>query len=622
MNDEDIRTLTQEQLLLPETYTQVYDIGNTIERQAVLTKMRLRAKELKLTKEFDDFVKAFERLAKQMEKARREVEKEEPQVLKEHYTNFDSIDYPEMKCGPWIAHEGGIYIEDPRFGKVSACAHPIIPVERMRNVETGEEFVVIAFKRRGRWEQMKVKKGVIASAQKIIQLADYGVAVNSENARNLVRYLSDVDTLNDNDIKVSKSTSKLGWHGDEFMPYTDGLLFDGDARFKNLFNSITERGNLEAWLDHVRLIRGTGRHEPRIMLAASFASALIPLTGQLPFFVDLYGETEGGKTVTLMLAASIWANPAESQYIGDFKSTDVALEARADVLNNLPMILDDTSKTSQRIQMNFESVVYDLCSGKGKSRSNKALGLNRENHWSCCFLTNGERPLASYVSQGGAINRIIEVECLRDVFENPAETAELLKLNYGFAGKRFIEIVLEHRDEIPGIFNQYRDQLSGDNVMQKQVDAVAVILTADQLATEYLFQDGNDLRVDDVRDLLTDYSEVSDNERCYEYLIDKVRMNSARFDKDSNIEQWGIMKEGCAVFFNAAFNALCRSEGYSRKTFLAWALRSGKIEGDSLGNPTKVAKDQDGKSFRGVWLIIPEEGDGFMDVEDEDVPFI
>lgn len=86
--------------------------------------------------------------------------------------------------------------------------------------------------------------------------------------------------------------------------------------------------------------------EIKFLLAASFASVLVKVLGGLPFFVDLWGETEGGKTVTLMVAASVWANPDESRFIGDFKTTDVALEAKADVLNNLPMILDDTSKTS------------------------------------------------------------------------------------------------------------------------------------------------------------------------------------------------------------------------------------------------------------------------------------
>ena len=88
--------------------------------------------------------------------------------------------------------------------------------------------------------------------------------------------------------------------------------------------------------------------EVKFLLAASFSSVLVQVLGGLPFFVDLWGETEGGKTVSLMVAASVWANPDESRYIGDFKTTDVALEAKADMLNHLPMFLDDTSKTSAK----------------------------------------------------------------------------------------------------------------------------------------------------------------------------------------------------------------------------------------------------------------------------------
>lgn len=127
--------------------------------------------------------------------------------------------------------------------------------------------------------------------------------------------------------------------------------------------------------------------------------------------MDLWGETEGGKSVTLAVAASVWACPEENAYIKDYKGTDVGLEVICDLLNHLPLILDDSSKKNRKLEENFEGLVYDLCSGKGKTRSNKELSINRENHWKNCILTNGERPLSSYVTQGGAINRILELEC-------------------------------------------------------------------------------------------------------------------------------------------------------------------------------------------------------------------
>lgn len=215
-----------------------------------------------------------------------------------------------------------------------ACYHPILPVERLKNLETGEEQIKLAYKRNGRWNEIVVPKIMITSASKIVALSGRGIAVTSENAKLLVKYLADVENGNDDYIDVQYSTSKLGWIENEFIPYDTDIIFDGDSRFKQTFESVSERGNYETWLDHVKELRKSGRIEVKFLLAASFASVLVHLLGGLPFFVDLWGETEGGKTVSLMVAASVWANPDESRYIGDFKTTDVALEAKADMLNH------------------------------------------------------------------------------------------------------------------------------------------------------------------------------------------------------------------------------------------------------------------------------------------------
>lgn len=364
------------------------------------------------------------------------------------------------------------------------------------------------------------------------------------------------------------------------------------------------------------------------MMAASFASVLVSLLGGLPFILDLWGETEGGKTVSLMVATSIWANPDESAYIGDFKATEVALEAKADMLNHLPMILDDTSKTSSRIRDNFEGVVYDLCSGKGKSRSNKELGINRENRWKNCILTNGERPLNSYVSQGGAINRILEVECKDHVFVDPQETADLVKKHYGLAGKRYIEILKKLGvDEIRRIQKEFQAKLHDDEAMQKQSMSLAILLTADKIATDYLFKDGEYITLEEAKGVLINRNDLSDNERCYRYLQDKIAMNHQRFDVETKVEKWGILENGYAIIYNQAFKELCKSGGFSDKAFLSWADRQSLIETQG-GRMTKVKKVE-GNPVRCVFLKLNDklDEDGFESVEDmetieqEELPF-
>lgn len=327
-----------------------------------------------------------------------------------------------------------------------------------------------------------------------------------------------------------------------------------------------------------------------------------------------------------MLAASVWANPDDSVYIGDFKSTEVALETKADMLNHLPMILDDTSKVSSRIRDNFEGVVYDLCSGKGKSRSNKELGICRENRWRNCILTNGERPLNSYVSQGGAVNRILEVACGERIYEDPQETVDVLKKNYGLAGKRYIQILKDlGKDEIRRIQKEFQQQLYNDDVMQKQSVSLSILLTADKVATEHLFRDGEYITLEEAKEVLSTRNEVSDNERCYQYLKDKVAMNANRFvATDSSIERWGSKEESYAVFYNQAFKELCKAGGFSDKSFLVWANKRGllKTQGDRLTKVKRVA----GAPVRCVYLQLNEDidKDGFEPVyehEQENLPF-
>lgn len=564
---------------------------------------------------------------KKVDRETKQRKKQQQTAGMNNYTDFEGP-YENMYCGSWIAGETGIYAQNMATVEQIACYHPILPIERLKNLETGEEQIKLAFKRNGRWEEIIIPKTMITSASKIVALSGRGVAVTSENAKLLVRYLSDVENRNTAQIAVQYSSSKLGWIKKEFLPYDTEITFDGDSRFRQLFENIGEHGNRDKWYEHVKSLRQSGRMEIKLMLAASFASVLIHQIGALPFFVDLWGETEGGKTVTLMLAASVWANPAESAYIGDFKTTDVALEAKANMLNHLPMILDDTSKKNRRIEENFEGVVYDLCSGKGKTRSNRDIGINTESHWNNCILTNGERPLTSYVNQGGAINRILEIECGEKVYADPQHTADTLKQNYGFAGKDFVEVIKAMgADAVREIQKDFQRQLFDDEKMQKQSISLSIILTADKIATDALFKDGQYVSIDDAKKVLIDRNELSDNERCYRYILDKVAMNGTRFDADTACEKWGIIEHGYVFFYNQAFDELCKSGGFSKRSFQSWGVKKKVVQTDSKGNPTKQKKI-DGKNNRCVCLKLDDgisvDDNGFISVEEfnqEELPF-
>ena len=617
---EPLIKLDKNSILGEDIFVEIFDQEDEIAKARMILSLTDRASELGVKGKFEELLKAY----KKVDRENKRKEREKPITMLERWTNFDGP-YDNMFCGAWLAGEDGIYAQNDSQIDSVACYHPILPVERMKNMETGEEQIKIAYKRNRIWNEIIVPKTMVTSASKIVALSGRGISVTSENAKLLVRYLSDVENMNDSHIKVQYSTSKLGWIGEQFIPYDTDIVFDGDQRFRQAYDSVSAHGNWKLWQSHILKLRKSGRVEIKFMMAASFASVLVSLLGGLPFIVDLWGETEGGKTVSLMVATSIWANPDESAYIGDFKTTEVALEAKADMLNHLPMVLDDTSKTSSRIRDNFEGIVYDLCSGKGKSRSNKDLGINRENRWKNCILTNGERPLNSYVSQGGAINRILEVECGEHVFKDPQETAETVKKNYGLAGKRYIEALKSLGvEKIRRIQKDFQTKLYDDEAMQKQSISLAILLTADKIATDCLFKDGQYITLEEAKRVLINKNDLSDNERCYHYLQDKIAMNGQRFDISTNAEQWGTLEDGYAIIYNQAFKELCKNGGFSDKAFLSWADRKNLImtQGGRLTKVTRV----NGDPKRCVVLKLNEniDQDGFRKLEEyeqEELPF-
>lgn len=622
-----LNELTAETILSKEILTEVFDQEDELYRSELLASLGLRAAELRVKTEFREMVAVFKRIEKEMKRQERE-RKSQPCTL-DQWTNFIGP-YDNMQCKEWLAGENGICLRNPSTGytDILACYHPILPVERMKNLETGEEQIKLAYKRNGRWEEIIVPKTMVTSANKIVALSGRGIAVTSENAKYLVRYLADVENANEDHIAVQYSTSKLGWIRGGFLPYDTDIIFDGDARFRQIADSIGQVGSRNKWYEHVTELRRSGRIEIKFLLAASFSSVLVQPLGGLPYFVDLWGETEGGKTVSLMVAASVWANPDENAYIKDYKGTEVGLEAISDLLNNLPLILDDSSKKNRKIEDNFEGLVYDLCSGKGKTRSNKELGLNRENHWKNCILTNGERPLSSYVTQGGAINRILEVECGERVFCDPGGTAELVKYNYGHAGREFVDVLKDLGwEKVREIQQGFLRLLADDDKMQKQSLSLSIILTADKLATDYLFKDRQYIRLDEAREVLVDRNELSDNERCYQFILDKVAMNPARFDdKVENVEKWGSIENGYAIIHTAAFTALCKEGGFSRTSFLSWANRKSIIQVDRNGKRLDKLKSFKGNKVRCIFLKLNDntDKDGFVKVEDngqEQLPF-
>lgn len=356
----EIDELDEEKILSDELMDYLCAIRNCPDKLRMLSEIRQKAKKLKILRDFNAIYKL------------KEQELGEKPVVE---VTQNTIVFPEMKDLTYVSthynitDEGAIVEEVPKQGDVLVCYHPILPLERYSDVEDGIHRIKLGFYVDNKWRNIIVEKILISSNQAIINLSKIGVSVTSENARFLVRYLSEIENLNRDKVPIKTSISRLGWLRGEFIPYTAQYEYGGDTSFQCIFDSITSKGDYEKWKNELKKQRSHSK-TLRFMMAASFASPLLEFFQLTPFIVHLWGKSGTGKTITLMVCASIWGNPEMGKLLTSLNITEVALEARLGFLHSLPALFDEYQMAKDYYDKSFDNLIYKMTEGKGKDRSN------------------------------------------------------------------------------------------------------------------------------------------------------------------------------------------------------------------------------------------------------------
>lgn len=604
-------TLSVDSFAERDIYDEILEIEDDLDRQTAINKVRARAKELQTTKMFDDMLKSAQRAYAKIQK--REL-KNSSEVFGTMLTEFTALDKvlgsKQLNCGDWVADDDGVRLHSDK-GIMYACPHAIIISKTLRNIETGKYKAEIVYQLPGKTNSIRsfcVDRKTLASASKILDIADDGVIVTSLTAPLLVKYLADLQTLNPELVVEIPSTSRLGWvtgfDSDgkpikQFLPYQSKIEFD-NYEMMYLFNSIQPHGDSKEWYEHVKQIRAKQQPEVLINLAASFASVLVEPCGGLPFIVSLWGGTGIGKTVLLKLCTSIWANPKEGQYIASSKSTYVGTEQQLNILNSLPLMIDDMAQLTMQSDVNLQEIIYNVCAGQGKTRGKKEGNGTRVNtRWKNCTITNGERSFVDESMQGGAINRVIDIEASGDALfsgKDGSETIKIIDKNYGHAGDDFIYQITElGMESLLETYNEQYERVKkaaskkGVEKEDKQVAPMALILTADYLTEKYLFCDGVRINIDQAVDYLKNKGDISETETTYERILDLISVNEQHFSYDpktypepASISAWGCYldddKRYIAIIPDV-FKDLVGSNSLE-KTFKSWARRQGILDTD------------------------------------------
>lgn len=458
-----------------------------------------------------------------------------------------------------------------------ACSHPIYISKRFIDCLTGEIKLEITYSRDSELERLQsfiVPKSRITSSQSIVALANKGVSVSSTNAALLVNYLQDFEDTNYDQIVEIKSINRFGWIGKDFSPYVDGIEFDADDNYPELEQCVTKpKGTIEDWKEVVKSVRNSNKIAPKVALAASFASVLIEPLDALPFFVHFWGASGGGKTVSLMLAASVWGKPDVGSYIKTFNSTKVAQEILASTLYSMPVICDEL-QIKAGASDNFDSLIYELCEGSGKSRSNKQLGIQASRNWRNCFISSGEQPITGELSGGGAKNRVFEIECQDDLFSDPMKIVEAVKSNYGHAGREFVKALdIKTRKKIKSAQQSVFAEYSEKGFTDKQALAASIVVVAEAFYSTIILGEPPSFDAEDLEPYIATHDDVSQDLRAVEWLKGWIVKNWNKFDEDAP-EIYGLANTfGTVDIVAPVLREHCQKAGINYKKLVSYLDR-------------------------------------------------
>lgn len=596
-----------------EMFMEILEMSDQIERQKYIEAVRKKTTEVGRRREFDNLLKAWIQ--------------QHAQLIKQAESNVTQFtDAPlVLKCGKYKADDTGVKVaEVTKAGEIityTACPHPILPVERMVNIDTDTEKARLMFFKDGRWRSLCVDCNTIFNKSKISELADRGIIVTSENAKDLVKYLAEVVSLNAEEIPLYRSIGRLGWIEKEFAPYAENVKYDGDLDFQNVYDCVQEQGEFDIWLEHMEELRRY--KEIKIMLATSLASPLIEKVGALPFVLHLWGKTGFGKTVSLMIASSVWGNPDYGKLTRSMNMTANAMARTASFLYSIPFCADELQQIKDRWG-NYDNLIMYLCEGVDRGRAKARGGVEQLATWRNAFIFTGEEPVTKNNSGGGVKNRCIEIEVKEQIITNGNKTATIVKENYGHAGKKFIEYIQKIPDaEIQKTYKEIYNEIMGKvDTTEKQAYSMALILLADKYARESVLMHFKPLSIDDVKEYLTSAKSVDLSERAFDWLLGWIAENAIRFEEgnDNKGAIWGRFEKDGSVLINK--NVLLRAMNEQGFDFDAckkdWA-KNGRLIKNGRG---KFAHNTHCCGIRANFIKINPKETDFIEVdEEENMPF-
>lgn len=362
---------------------------------------------------------------------------------------------------------------------------------RVKDYETSIERIYL-YEKNGHDVKKLSFSFMLSKQNDALQLKDIGAGIDSSNLAKLLKEIKD----NYEQIPLQYMCQKLGWNGNAFV----GAEMVGKQKYflcretNSLKVSSPAESSLRVWTDLCSKVIKDNVYG-QIILATSFASALVEPLGKTTILMNLCGKSSIGKSTYEALATSVWSKPDDPRIHFSFSGTELGIIANLNDNFGVCVVIDDTSKSKLS---DFTDFIYEVENSQSRARLGKDHQPEPVSYWKTSVLLSSEISILGGCNKDkeGVLRRLFEFHLQQGDLTKDAQQANeiesVVKDHYGVSGLAFVRFILDNglQNDLEDMYAEQLEitrQKAGENgVEQGMAERSALILLAAQIANDAL----------------------------------------------------------------------------------------------------------------------------------------
>ena len=295
-------------------------------------------------------------------------------------------------------------------------------------------------------------------------LAKHGVIAYGKQLENLMAYIASSIRSLQAGRASSRTRSQMGWT-------SEGSFVVGEVEYtlagpklappasgtRQLAPHFHSSGSLQEWCKIISFYNRPGMEGHAFGFLMGCGAPLLQLLNPAQVrggMLNLVSNASGtGKTTVQMAINSLFGHPVETMMVQ--KDTKASMFQRMGTLNSICMTIDEMTNTPADV---LSDLVYGATSGRAAHRMEASTNRLRSNQttWCTVVVTSSNAVMSDILlsnksAADGELRRVIDLHMKVPEGYSKAEAEEVfapLTSNYGVAGPKYIEYVINNREAV------------------------------------------------------------------------------------------------------------------------------------------------------------------------------